>query len=204
MPRKTDWRRVSDFLTKSFDDRHVIIFDSLSHYGAWEPTLYGFPRYYRGHSPLESMPRLPLLSHKLSERTLEPVLVLFQWREYYLTPQSPYPIMSVPRADMKAIDYQRICRDPLLICNEFTGFSIFQLKEPSGNLARDSYTIIERLLLEIPKGSWLVELHLAAASLARAIQLDGWEDHLKQAEKLTSTRHLLQVTKMADRIRMMN
>ena len=109
--------------------------------------------------------------------------------------------MSVPRPDMKAIDYRRLCRDPLLICKEFTGFSIVRLKETSGNLARDSYTIIERLLLGIPDGSWSIELHLAAASLARAIQLDGWEDHLKHAEKLTNEKNLPRVTKMASRIR---
>lgn len=201
MPRKTDWRKVSSLLSESFDDQHVVIFDSLSHFGAWEPTFYGFPRYYRGHSPLESMARLPLLAHKIPQLTLEPVVVLFQWREYFLTPQSLYPIMSVPRPDMKAIDYQGLCRDPMLICKEFTGFSVFQLKEMSGNLARDSYTIIERLLLEVPDGSWLVELHLAAASLARAIQLDGWEDHLKHAEELTNKKNLPQVTKMAKHIR---
>jgi hypothetical protein len=89
----------------------------------------------------------------------------------------------------------------MLICKEFTGFSVFQLKEMSGNLARDSYTIIERLLLEVPDGSWLVELHLAAASIARAIQLDGWEDHLKHAEELTNKKNLPQVTKMAKHIR---
>jgi uncharacterized membrane protein len=201
MSRKTDWRKVSSFLLESFDDHHVIIFDSLSHFGAWEPTHYGFPRYYRGLSPLESMARLPLLAHKITQLTLEPVVVLFQWREYFLTPRSRYPIMSVPRPDMKAIDYRRLCRDPLLICKEFTGFSIVRLKETSGNLARDSYTIIERLLLGIPDGSWSIELHLAAASLARAIQLDGWEDHLKHAEKLTNEKNLPQVTRMASRIR---
>ena len=203
MPKKTDWRKVSGFLSESFDDHHLIIFDSLSHFGDWEPTLYGFPRYYRGHSPLESMARLPLLAHKIPQLTLEPVVVLFQWREYFLTPQSRYPLMSVPRPDMKAIDYQGLCRDPKLICKEFTGFSIIRLKETSGNLARDSYSIIERLLLEIPYGSWLVELHLAAASLARAIQLDGWEDHLDNAEELTNEKNLPQVTKIARHIRAM-
>jgi 4-amino-4-deoxy-L-arabinose transferase-like glycosyltransferase len=203
LPRKTDWGKVSGFLSESFDDQFVIIFDSLSPFGAWEPTLYGFPRYYRGHSPLESMARLPLLAHKMPPLTLEPVVVLFQWRDYFLTPQSRYPIMSVSGPDVKAIDYQGLCRDPLLICKEFTGFSIIRLKETSGNLARDSYTIIERLLLKIPEGSWLVELHLAAASLARAIQLDGWEDHLKHAEELSGAKSLPQLTKTANRIRAM-
>ena len=201
MSRKTDWRRVAGFLAQSFNDRQVIIFDSLSHYGAWEPTLYGFPRYYRGRSPLGSTARLPLLSRKLAALTLEPVVVLFQWREYYLSPQSVYPIMSVPRADMTTIDYQKLCRDPFLICNEFTGFSVMQLKETTGNLARDLYTIIDRMLLDIAEGSWSVELYLAAASLARATQLDGWEDHLKRAEELTPERYRARVIKMADHIR---
>lgn len=203
MPRKTDWRNISGLLSESLDDHHVIIFDSLSHFGAWEPTLYGFPRYYRGHSTLESMARLPFLAHKMPQLTLEPVVVLFQWREYFLTPQSRYPILSVPRTDMKAIDYQGLGRDPMLICKEFTGFSIIRLKNPSGNLARDAYTIIERLLLEIPDGSWLVEIHLAAASLARAIQLDDWENHLEHAEAQANAKNLPQVKKISNRIRAM-
>ncbi len=203
MTRKTDWRKVSGFLSESFDDRHVIIFDSLSPFGAWEPTLFGFPRYYRGRSPLETMARLPLLAPRMSQLNLRPVVVLFQWREYFLTPQSRYPIMSVPWPDMKAIDYQGLCRDPMLSCKGFTGFSIIQLKETSGNLALDSYAIIERLLADVPDGSWLVELHLAAAGLARANQLDGWEDHLKHAEKLAGEKNRPQVKNMANRIRAM-
>ena len=201
MPRKTDWRQVSEFIAEQLGHDHLIIFDSLAHYGAWEPTFKRFTSYYHGLSGLTSMAQLPLLAHKMPGLQYIPVIMLFQWREYYLTPQSLYPIMSVPRADMKAIDYQRLCRDPMLICKEFTGFSIIQLKEPSGNLARDSYTIIERLLLEIPEGSWLVELHLAAASLAHATQLDGWEDHLNHAEELTNESNRPQVTKMVNLIR---
>jgi hypothetical protein len=47
----------------------------------------------------------------------------------------------------------------------------------------------------------LVELHLAAASLAHATQLDGWEDHLNHAEELTNESNRPQVTKMVNHIR---
>jgi len=201
MKRKSDWRGVAAFLTKNYDARHVLIFDSFSHYGSWEPTFYGFPRYYRGLSPMDSIGRIPYHAHQMSELSHHPIVILFQWREYYLTPHSPYPILSVPSPDMQSIDYKKLCRDPLLSCKEFTGFSLIQLKEKSNNLALDTYVIMKRLILHAPQGSWKVELHLAAAALARALKLDQWHFHLEQAEKITHPKHLPRVKNISKYIR---
>ena len=115
------------------------------------------------------MERVPFQALKMAPLSLTPILIVFQWRDYYLTSQSAYPILS---SGLASIDYNQICRDPKLICNEFTGFSLIQLRELTNDLTRDTYGIIERLLLHTPEGSWNVELHLAAAALARTIQLD--------------------------------
>ena len=201
MRRKSDWRGVTAFLTENYDTRHLLIFDSFSRYGSWEPTFYGFPRYYRGRSPFASIKRIPFHAPKMAKLSLTPILILFQWREYYLTPRSPYPILSGRIPGSASIEYKQICRDPGLICTEFTGFSLIQLREKTNNLARDTYDIIEKLLLHFPKGSWNVELHLAAAALARAIQLDQWHYHLRQAENMTQPKHLQRVKNIAKSIR---
>ncbi len=204
MKRKSDWRGVTAFLAENYDTRHILIFDSFSRYGSWEPTFYGFPRYYRGRSPIASIEQIPFYAPKMTASSLTPILILFQWREYYLTPQSPYPILSVPSPGLASIDYRQICRDPGLICTEFAGFSLIQLRENSNNLARDTYDITEKLLLYSPEGSWNVELHLAAAALARAIQLDQWHYHLMQAEGMIHGRHFQKVKDIAEHIRKIN
>jgi hypothetical protein len=198
MRRKTDWRGITEFLAENYDTEHLLIFDSFSHYGSWEPTFYGFPRYYRGNSPIASLGRIPFHAPQMSARSLSPILILFQWRDYYLTSRSPYPILS---NGLTAIDHQKICRDPELRCIEFTGFSLIRLRKQSNNLVRDTYEIIERLLMHAPEGSWNVELHLAAAALARAIQLDQWHHHLKKAEDLVGEQQLRKVTGIAGHIR---
>lgn len=204
MRRKSDWRGVTAFLAENYDTLHLLIFDSFSRYGSWEPIFYGFPRYYRGCSPIASIGRIPFHAPKMATLSLTPILILFQWREYYLTPQSPYPILSVPSPGLASIDYKQICRDPGLICTEFTGFSLIQLREKSNNLARDTYDIIEKLLLLSPEGSWKVELHLAAAALARAIQLDQWHYHLRRAENMIRGNQLQKVKDIAEHIRIIN
>ena len=133
--------------------------------------------------------------------SLTPVFILFQWRKYYLTSQSPYPILSVPSPDLESIDYKKICRDPGLICTDFTGFSLIQLRETSNNLALDTYGIIEKLLFYSPQGSWNVELQLAAAALAQAIRLEQWHDHLMRAEEIAAAEHLRKVKEIAEHIR---
>jgi hypothetical protein len=198
--RKSDWRGLSTFLTENYSTPHLLIFDSFSHYGSWEPTFYGFPRYYHGHSPLASIKLIPFQAPKMATSSLIPILILFQWREYYLTHKSPYPILSVPNPGMTSIDYEKICRDPHLSCTQFMGFSLIQLWKNTNNLARDAYNIIDKLLLYSPDGSWNAELHLAAAGLARVVQLDQWRDHLIKAEDLVLGQNLQKAKDVAKHI----
>jgi len=100
MRRKPDWRGVAAFLAENYDTRHLLIFDSFSLYGSWEPTFYGFPRYYRGRSTIASIGQIPFHAPKMATLSLTPIWILFQWREYYLTPQSSYPILSIPSSGL--------------------------------------------------------------------------------------------------------
>jgi len=185
--KKTDWRGVSNYLSTSFNSEYVLIFDALTPYGEWEPTFFGFPRYYKGQSPLISMAQLPYLSSEATDLTYEPVVVLFQWREYYLTPYSRYPIIPLP-IGMKYVDYHRISQDPLFQIADFTGFSVIRLRESSDNFAADADKMINRLLLSLPQDSSVVELHLAAARLGRILGHQNWQKHSDQAKVLIS-RH---------------
>jgi hypothetical protein len=97
---------------------------------------------------------------------------------------------------MLSIDYQKLCHDSFLSCTTFTGFSLIQLKEKSNNLAHDSYTIIKRLLVHYPRESWTVELHLAAAALAQAINIDDWKYHLSQAKDIVPANQIQKLKKV--------
>jgi mannosyltransferase len=188
--RKPDWRGVSRHLSESFGPEHFLIFDSLSSYGKWEPTFYGFPRYYDGRSPLLSVARIPLVAKKMAQRSHQPVFILFHWLDYYLTSHSRYPILSVPESKMAKIDYDMLCHDPHLECTRFTGFTVVTVKETSGNLAKDTYTIVRSLCPQLPQDARLVELYLAAAGLGRFLGHQDWKDHLRQAESLAGAKNL--------------
>jgi hypothetical protein len=75
------------------------------------------------------------------------------------------------------------------------------LQEKSNNLARDAFEIIEKLLPHSPESSWQVELHLAAAVLACAIQLDKCNNHLTQAEGMVRGQHRQKIKDMVEHIR---
>ncbi|GEM_PF-1101301 len=198
--KKTDWRGLATYLTQTFNAEHVLIFDALSPYETWEPTFYGFPRYYKGNSRLISMGQIPFLCNQMEKLTYEPVLILFQWREYYLTPYSQYPIMPLNN-EMKGIDYNRINSDVFLKATDFTGFSVIRLKESTHNLAGDTYTMINRLLLHLPANSGVTELHLATASLAGVLALRNWQEHLTQAETLFKGHNRAKITDIGNYIK---
>jgi hypothetical protein len=191
--RKPDWRGVSRYLVDSFGNDHFLLFDSLSSYGQREPTFYGFPRYYVGHSPLLSVARISLVAKQMAQRSHQPVFILFHWLDYYLTSHSRSPILSVPESKMAKIDYDILCDDPELECTRFTGFSIMKVKKASGNLAQDTYAIVRRLCSQLPQDDRLVELYLAAAGLGRVLGHQDWKDHLRLAELLAGEKNLKKI-----------
>jgi 4-amino-4-deoxy-L-arabinose transferase-like glycosyltransferase len=183
-PKKTDWRGVGRLLSTSFGTGQLIIFDGLSPYGKWEPDFRELTRYYDGVSEHLSISGLTSRSYKFTHRTQEPVFVIFHWRNYWMTPESRYPIVPDPYPSIGSPDWSRIDSDPALSVTRFTGLTIIRLKKNSGRFLEDTYFLIVRLLRGLPPDSSVVDLHLAAASICRALGGGEWKAHLLSAEML--------------------
>ena len=185
VPKKSDWRGLATYLHKTCGPEQVLLFDSLNRYGSWEPTFYGFDRYYCGDSTRIPMGRLPFLPPKAIHWAKEPVLILFQYRPYYLTPHSVYPFISLS-PEMKQVNYDKIAENQLFDVTEFTGFSFIRLKRVSNDFVSDTYRMIATLIQDLPHNSSLVDLHLSKALLGKSLNVEGWGDHLTRAEALVS------------------
>ncbi len=181
--KKSDWRGVCDYLSSGFGSEQILIFDSLLPYG--RPTFYGFTRYYQKRSALFYMSQVPFLLPRLMDLGREPVFILFQQRAYYLTARSRYPL----HFGHTYIDFGKIRRDPLFKVAEFDGFCVVKLKDKGDTFAGDAYKGIGKLLLHLPQDSSLVEMHLAAAGLARISGLSHWQGHFRQAEMLAGDQY---------------
>ena len=198
--KKTDWRNLCSYLVSTAGDRQLLLFDSLAPYGNWEPTLYGFPRYYSGKSQTLGMAQIPFVSAKFPGSSYEPVLILFKWREYSLTPDSRYPFIPISD-ELKSINYEVLTQDSNLAVTEFVGFSVIRLEESSGSLAKDTYVLVERLLAHMPENSSLIELYLAGSALAKVLDMPVWEDYLMRAEELATGKWMEQVKIISEYIR---
>ena len=104
----------------------------------------------------------------------------------FLTPLSRYPIVSCHFP----INYDGVSQDPLLEVKEFTGFSVVRLKKRNGDFNQDTYAVINRLLMHFPDNATTVELHLAAAGLARMLGFPDWKNHIIKAEKSAGFKYL--------------
>ncbi|MCJ7773677.1 MAG: hypothetical protein MUP22_11165, partial [Desulfobacterales bacterium] len=119
----------------------------------------------------------------------EPLLLLFKWREYRLTPFSLYPIVPLPDITAKNIDYNKMIQNELFDIKEFTGFIVIKLKKNTGNFVEDMYTIIQHLVGYAPNDSSAVEIYLAAGRLAIILGKNESLDYLNKAEKLAGERN---------------
>ncbi|MFO8047713.1 MAG: hypothetical protein R6U29_01665, partial [Desulfosudaceae bacterium] len=168
--KKADWRGLAAYLAAAYDENNLLLFDSLESSGGWEPTFYGFPRYYQGDSYLLSLASIPLNTSEMARLSLEPILVLYQWRELSLTPSSPYPIFPLS-GDRKTLNYDKIMAEPAFNIKELPGFLVIELKNPPDNLAdnlvRASLLLCERLLDSLPAGAPVADIEKARASLEK-------------------------------------
>ncbi len=149
-PRKEDWRGLAAHLARTAGPGQVILMDALADPGGWEPGFYGFPRYYRGKSPLVEVKQVPGLASQMATLPQEPVLVLFSYRNYRLHPGSPYPLIprsSFPRyAELPDLDLSALRGAPGISVTEFPAFIVARLSRPEGNLARDTLALLEAVL----------------------------------------------------------
>ncbi len=175
--RNTDWRNLGTYMNEHLRNQHFIVFDALSEPGGWEPHFYAFPRYYRKPIQFIRMKNVFYAADKLLGLSYEPVIILFEWREYYLTSHSRYPIMPIFYEGLNAMDFSYITSDVSLNTTFFKGLSVIRLQHPSGNFAEDLYQLTTILLSYFPKDPRTVDARLAAAGLSRALNLPEWSQH---------------------------
>ncbi len=181
---KTDWRGLCRHLSDTYGPETILIFDALSLYGNWEPTFFGFSRYYKGDSSLTSMSWLPL---KLPQNPdIKPVIVLFQWNELRLRPESEYTFLKHSENNKKPVNYKIIIDHPEFVTKQFKNFTVIRLKNETGNFANDAYVMINELIEILPEDASLIELHLAAGALAKRIGMVDFRSHFYNALKLAN------------------
>jgi 4-amino-4-deoxy-L-arabinose transferase-like glycosyltransferase len=195
-----DWRGLAQYLTKNAGPGQILIFDAVTPHGNWQPVFYGFPRYYQGKSAAVSLSKIPTVARQMLKTRLEPLAVLFVYRNFLLTPGSPYPVMPTPGG--AEIDLAPISHDPELATQSFTSFLVVRLKSPTGNSAADTLRLFQLILGHLKEDSSTVHIHLAVASLARVLGEEGLgEDHLNLAVKLAPPEHQAAVAQTAEAIR---
>lgn len=166
MSRKPDWRGICAYLAANYGAKTVLLFDSLAPAGGWEPTFYGFPRYYRGTSPQVAVADLPSQLVRFRGEGWQPVLILFQGRGYRLTPDSPDDFLPPFNPAIPAVHFAAISSDDRLAVKEMTGFSIIRPGKSTGNFAGDTATILAGVLDHLPSGeSSRRELEAAAIAV---------------------------------------
>jgi 4-amino-4-deoxy-L-arabinose transferase-like glycosyltransferase len=175
--KNTDWRSLGAYLNERLTNQNFIVFDALSAPGGWEPNFYAFPRYYRKPTKFIRMKNIFYAADQVLDLSYQPVIVFFEWREYFLTSHSRYPIMPIFYEGLNALDFWRIASDPALNTASFKGLFVIQLEHPSGNSAEDLYQLTTILLSYFPKDPRTVDVRLAAAGLSRALNLPEWKKH---------------------------
>lgn len=199
-PKHEDWRGLTRYLAGSAGPGQLLIFDAVTPYGNWEPGSFGFPRYYQGKSVIFPLSMIPQAAGVMTKAKLEPIAVLFVYRDIKLTPDSPYPVM--PSFTDYKIDITPVSRDPRLTTQAFTSFLTVRLKSPTGNSAVDTLTLFRLILGRLPDDSSTVDIRLAIASLAKALGDDKLaEDNLTLAVKLAPPGHKAAVARIADAVR---
>lgn len=183
---KSDWKGVSEYIHTHMDSKQMLIFQSVQPYG--RPTFNGFPRYYKGKTKIISMAQVPYIPADIMKSNIEPVIILFFYRDYYLTQNSKYPILPLPQG-VTNIELNHLARDDSLATIQFTGFSIIRLKSRKSRFSNDAYTLIKKMEDYIPENSSQVELQLAAAALAKRNNEVKWLNHMDQAIKLSNKKY---------------
>jgi len=67
----------------------------------------------------------------------------------------------------------------------FNSYAVVRLRQRTGDLARDTYAALERVLADYPqRPTHLARLHLAAAFLGRTLSAPSWREHRARAEEV--------------------
>jgi 4-amino-4-deoxy-L-arabinose transferase-like glycosyltransferase len=172
--KKADVNGLQEYIAATYHRGTVFLTGGLVGFNGWYP---GFDLGKARHYPLETLPRI---DDRVFLSQGEPVFLFFYYHNYFLTPSSKYPIIPIS-GDIPPLPLERLRNSPVLSCAEFIGYEAVRLKNPSGRLAEDALKIIEAILELLPNDASLIDLHVAAAKLGRALGRADYQDHILKA-----------------------
>jgi 4-amino-4-deoxy-L-arabinose transferase-like glycosyltransferase len=186
LTKHTDWKGVANYLSTTYGNNDLLLFDGLVKLGKWKPAFYGLSRYYNGSSYLLDSNYVPQYFNFLKKVNLKPALILFYYRDYYLTHYSSYPIIP---SNGKVTDYSRIFSDPALTAKQFTGFIVVRLKHTPGPTLGGVSVLLNRTLSDVEHNEQVTGLLLTASFVDKKLGLPDWRRHLNEARKYVSNTH---------------
>jgi len=190
---KTDWRGVSQHIKQNYSKEHLIVFKAFTDEENWDPGYYGLNRYSIASGEISWM-AMKNLEKRLTEiisLPLKPVVVFFQYRDYYLTDKSTYPFMASSIAKPE-LDMEVILTSNKLDIKKYTGLSIISLKESSGHLVMDTMILFNELLRHLPQQSSLGDMYRVFAMTLAMCGEKNYLMVLKIAEQLNDKYKLSQ------------
>jgi uncharacterized membrane protein len=193
--KNSNWRDVGKYLSEQYSSESLIIFSTLEPAKHWKPIFYGFDRYYHGQSQKISMSQLANVKAQLLQVKLQPILLIFHYRDYFLTSQSRFPF--IPGIRHSPFEWQLSKWPEDLDLKSFTGFSLITLNDKNldilkANTADQIHYIIDSILTAAPQDSALVESHITASSLTPENYKQHKLYHLEKAKKIARIdQHIL-------------
>ncbi len=199
LPKKSDWRGLTKYISTNYSDEQIFLFDSLSAADSWKPIFYGLNRYPLYDKNTFSIKRLINSAPVASQFKHEPILILFHYRDYKLTRNSRYAIIEkhegAPDLDMKAL-----LNNKNVDVKQLTGFSIISLKNRKRHFLVDSFDLIKEVLLSFPQNATLVDLYLAAASISAVCDGNEYQQYINSARSVANKKNIQYIDNYAKSI----
>lgn len=180
-PKRSDWKGLANYLAASYGKETLLVFDGLVPADGWEPTFYGFPRYYKGVSDRMPASLVAEYTNEIATKNYKPVLIWFYYHDYYLTRHSPYPFIP---AFEKTVDYSGLFKDSSLNVKPFTGFLVVELHTSSGNGLSDMSHLLNQVLADVKPGDQVIDTLVAAAAVDKKLGLMSWKNHIATARHI--------------------
>ena len=191
---------MAQHLQKHKSDDQLLVFGSLNPYRQWEPTFYGFPRYFNEKYNGINVAGIPQSLSVLKQTRLSPVLILFYYRDYFLTPDSRYSFHPSGTEPLR-LNFDPLKTNAHLNFAAFTGFYVISLKQNNDSSAQNLMNLFQFLNRHIDNHSALIEMQLASAALKKALNQDGWEQDIALAAQVIPAGAEAKVQKIIAAIR---
>lgn len=194
---KSDWKGTISYISEKFGPQHVYITDTLTNTSNWEPGLYGINRYHYLKTPYafaDLKMIKAILNLPVAVRNWKPVLIIFQYRNYFLTSKSKYGLFPLDSPD--PIPLSSFKFDPVIHLEEFTGLSVFNLKSNNGNLFGNMQLLLEKVIQGINPDPSAIDLVLALAYLEKSCGINSFQQHMELAERLSNNSNVIKINKI--------